>query len=287
MSLQQVDTMFINTMFAKEGRKTLDVFKLNRLDNGVKALERFDAVQGVAARAYYYTYINQSELALSIIDEAIKQNGYRKMFANPQIVAAESIGNWSLLKSYSERMLMEKDFGLSSEDISKYIEHSVMHLDNSGDFIKVLQLHDIKDYDSIYYKIQSQIDWYLKQGGNLSVYRKVLEITVKTIKLKYSLPLDVQFRTTSLQLIVSSKYWSLEETVELTKEINDAILKHDDLDFQIAADDIEVFCINISVSKIPKDFVYYEENDDDLIEIIETRMSNNLSPETDGEELYV
>lgn len=286
-SQPQADVWFINTMFTQEGRKTSDVFKLNRLDNGIKALEQLDAVQGAAARAYYYTYNNQPKLALSTIDEAIKQHGYRKMFANPQIIAAESIGNWSLLKQYSERRLMEKDFDLSIEDVSKYIEHSIMYLDNSGDFMKVLQFQGIKEYDSIYSNIQSQIDWYLKQGGNLSVYRKVLEITVKTIKLKYSLPLDMQFRTTSLQLIVSSKYWSLEEAMDLTKEINDAILEHDDLDFQIAADDIEVFCINIPVSKIPKDFVYYEENDDDLIEIIETRMSNNPSPEIDGEELHV
>ncbi|WP_288727917.1 hypothetical protein, partial [uncultured Psychrobacter sp.] len=104
---------------------------------------------------------------------------------------------------------------------------------------------------------------------------------------KYSLPLDIEFRTKSLQLIVSSKYWSLEETIELTKEINNAILEHDDIDFQIAADDIEVFCINIPISNIPEGFVYYEDNDDSLIELIESRMADNLSPEVDGEELHV
>lgn len=288
MSLQpQGDVEFINTMFAQEGKKTLDVFKLKRLDKAIKILERNDPLQGAAARADYYIYNNQPELALSTLDKAIKQGGYSQMLGHTQVRAAKSIGSWSLLKPSSERILMRKDFKLSHEDVLRYIEDSTIYLDNSGDFMKILQSYGIKERDSIYFNIQSRIDWYLKQGGNLSVYRKVLEITVKTIKLKYSLPLDIEFRTKSLQLIVSNEYWSLEETIELTKEINEAILEEDDLDFQIAADDIEVFCVNIPICKIPEDFVYYEENDDSLIELIETRMANNLSPETDGEELHV
>lgn len=288
MSLQpQGDVEFINTMFAQEGRKTSDVFKLKRLDKAIKVLERNDPSQGAAARADYYTYNNQFELALSTLDNAIKQSGYSEMLGYTQVRTAKSIGNWDLLKQYTERLLMRKDFKLSHADILRYIEDSTMYFDNSGDFMKILQLYDIKEYESIYSNIESRIDWYLKQDGDLSVYRKILEITSKTIRLKYLLPLDMEFRTYSLQLIVSNNYWSLEETVELTKEINDAILKQDDLDFQIAADDIEVFCINFSIDKLPKDFVYYEENDNDLIELIENRMANNSSPEIDGEELHV
>lgn len=288
MSLQpQSDVGFINTIFAQDGIKALDVFKLRRLDKAIKALERNDPSQGAAARADYYIYNNQSELAFSTLDKAIKQNGYSQMFGYTQVRAAKSIGNWSLLKLYSERMLMRKDFELSTKDVLRYIEDSTMYLDNSGNFLKILQSFDIKDYDLIYSNIQARIDWYLKQGGDLSVYRKVLEIAIKTIKLKYSLPLDIEFRSHSLQFIVSNEYWSLEETVELTKEINDAILEQDDLDFQIAADDIEVFCINIPISKIPENFVYYEDDDSDLIELVETRMANNPSPEIDGEELHV
>ncbi len=288
MSLQpQSDVEFINTMFAQEGKKTFDVFKLKRLDRAVKALERNDPSQGAAARADYYIYTNQLELAFITLDKAIKQNGYNQMFGHTQVRVAKSIGNWPLLKQYSEKLLLRKDFKLSHEDVLRYIEDSTMYLDNSGDFIKVLRLYDIKERDSIYSSIQSRIDWYLRQDGDLSVYRKVLEIAIKTIKFKYSLPLDIEFRTKSLQLIVSSKYWSLEETIELTKEINNAILEHDDIDFQIAADDIEVFCINIPISNIPEGFVYYEDNDDSLIELIESRMADNLSPEVDGEELHV
>lgn len=288
MSLQpQSDVGFINTMFAQDGRKTLDVFKLGRLDKAIKALERNDPSQGAAARADYYIYNNQFELAFITLDKAIKQYGYSQMLGQTQVRAAKLIGNWPLIKQYTERLLMRKDFELSLTDLSNYIEDSTMHLDSSGDFIKILQLHDIKEYERICSDIQSRRDWYLKQDGDLSVYRKVLEITIKTIKFKYSLPLEMEFRTDSLQLIVSNGYWSLEETVELTKEINNAILEQDDLDFQIAADDIEVFCINFSLDKLPKDFVYYEDNDNDLIELIETRMANNSSPEKDGEELYV
>ncbi len=288
MSLQrQSDVGFINNIFAQEGRKTLDVFKLGRLDKAIKALERNDPSQGAAARADYYTYNNQSELAFATLDKAIKQYGYSQMLGRVQVRTAKSIGNWLLIKKYTERLLMTKDFELRLPDLSNYIEDSAMHLDNSNDFIKILQLHDVKEYERIYSDIESKRDWYLKQGGDLSVYRKVLEITIKTIKSKYSLPLEMEFRTQSLQLIVSNSYWSLEETAELTKEINNAILEQEDLDFQLAADDIEVFCINFSIDKLPKDFVYYEDNDNDLIEIIETRMANNSSPEKDGEELYV
>ncbi|OLF40818.1 MULTISPECIES: hypothetical protein [unclassified Psychrobacter] len=288
MSLQpQSDVEFINTMFAQEGKKTFDVFKLKRLDRAVKALERNDPSQGAAARADYYIYTNQLELAFITLDKAIKQNGYNQMFGQTQVRAAKSIGRWPLLKQYSEKLLLRKEFKISKEDVLRYIEDSTMYLDNSGDFIKVLDFYDIKERDFIYSNIQSRIDWYLKQNGDLSVYQKVLELVVKTIKLKYSLPLDIEFRTKSLQLIISNKHWTLEETIELNKEINNAILDHDDIDFQIAADDIEVFCINIPISNIPEDFVYYEENDDDLIELVEARMASNLTPEVNGEELHV
>lgn len=288
MSLQrQSDVGFINNIFVQEGRKTLDVFKLRRLDKAIKALERNDPSQGAAARADYYNYNNQSELAFATLDKAIKQYGYSQILGRVQVRTAKSIGNWLLIKKYTERLLMRKDFELRLPDLSNYIEDSAMHLDNSDDFIKILQLHDVKEYEHICSDIQSRRDWYLKQGGDLSVYRKVLEITIKTIKSKYSLPLEMEFRTQSLQLIVSNSYWSLEETAELTKEINNAILEQEDLDFQIAADDIEVFCINFSIDKLPKDFVYYEDDDNDLIELIETRMANNSSPEIDGEELHV
>ena len=290
MSLQpQSDVEFINTMFAQEGKKTFDVFKLKRLDRAVKALERNDPSQGAAARADYYIYTNQLELAFITLDKAIKQNGYNQMFGQTQVRAAKSIGRWPLLKQYSEKLLLRKEFKISKEDVLRYIEDSTMYLDNSGDCIKVLDFYDIKERDFIYSNIQSRIDWYLKQNGDLSVYQKVLELVVKTIKLKYSLPLDIEFRTKSLQLIISNKHWTLEETIELNKEINNAILDHDDIDFQIAADDIEVFCINIPISNIPEDFVYYEENenDDDLIELVEARMASNLTPEVNGEELHV
>lgn len=288
MSLQpQSDVEFINAMFAQEGRKTLDVFKLKRLDRAIKVLERNDPSQGAAARADYYIYTNQPELAFITLDKAIKQNGYNQMFGQTQVRAAKSIGRWPLLKQYSEKLLLRKEFKISKEDVLRYIEDSTMYLDNSGDFIKVLDFYDIKERDFIYSNIQSRIDWYLKQNGDLSVYQKVLELVVKTIKLKYSLPLDIEFRTKSLQLIISNKHWTLEETIELNKEINNAILDHDDIDFQIAADDIEVFCINIPISNIPEDFVYYEENDDDLIELVEARMASNLTPEVNGEELHV
>lgn len=289
MSLQpQGDVEFINTIFAQEGRKTLNLFKLKRLDSAIKALEYRDPIQGISARAYYYCYQNQYELAMSFLDNAIKKNGYNQIFANTKVIIVRTNGDWSLLKSESENLLMTTEFNVEEERIIKYITDSELYIDNTGKFMEVLNKYDIEERHQISSQIELKAEQVISQGVDLSTYRKVLAISIKEINKEYDLSLSIEFNTTNLQLIFSSKFWTPEETVALTKKINSAILNEEDLDFQIAADEIEVFCVNISIDKIPEDFIYYEEEDDErLIELIESRMTNNLSPEVDGEELHV
>lgn len=288
MSLQpQGDVEFINTMFAQEGRKTLNPFKLKRLDNAIKALEYRDTIQGISARAYYYCHQNQYELAMSFLDKAIKENGYNQIFANTKVIIVRTNGEWSLLKSESENLLMTTEFNVEEERIIKYITDSELYIDNTGKFMEILNKYGIEERHQISSQIELKAEQVISQGVDLSTYRKVLAISIKEINKEYDLSLSIEFNTTNLQIIFSSDLWTSEETVDLTKKINRAILSDEDLDFQIAADDIEVFCINFPIEKLPEDFIYYEENDDDLIELIESRMTNNLSPEVDGEELHV
>jgi len=290
MSLQpQGDIEFINAMFAQEGRKTLNPFKLKRLDDAIKALEHTDPIQGISARAYYYCHQNQYELAISFLDKAIKKNGYNHIFANTKVIVVRTTSNWSLLKSESENLLMAAEFKVEEERVIKYITDSELYVDNTGKFMEVLNKYNIEDRHQISAQIELKAEQLTSKGIDLLTYRKILSISIKEINKEYDVSLNIEFNIDKLQLIFSSEFWTFEETVDLTKKINRTILNDDDLDFQIAADEIEVFCVNIPINKIPQDFIYYEDNDndDDLIELIETRMAHNLSPEVDGEELHV
>lgn len=289
MSLQpQGDVEFINTMFALEGRKTSDIFKLRRLDNAIKALEHSDPIQGASARAYYYCHKNQYALAISFLDKAIKENGYNQILASTKAIIIRTNGDWGLLKAESEKLLLMKEFKVEQERIIRYIRDSELYIDNTGKFMEVLSKYNIEERHQISSQIELKAKQVISQGIDLSTYRKVLAISINEINKEYDLSLGIEFNTANLQIIFSSELWTLEETVDLTKKINRAILNEDDLDFQIAADEIEVFCVNIPINKLPEDFVYYEEDDDEsLIKLIETRMADNLSPEVDGEELHV
>lgn len=289
MSLQpQGDVEFINTMFAQEGRKTSDIFKLRRLDNSIKALEHSDPIQGAAARAYYYCHKNQYALAISFLDKAIKENGYNQILASTKAIIIRTNGDWGLLKAESEKLLLMKEFKVEQERIIRYIRDSELYIDNTGKFMEVLSKYNIEERHQISSQIELKAKQVISQGIDLSTYRKVLAISINEINKEYDLSLGIDFNTANLQIVFSSELWTLEETVDLTKKINRAILNEDDLDFQIAADEIEVFCVNIPINKLPEDFVYYEEDDDEsLIKLIETRMADNLSPEVDGEELHV
>ena len=283
----QPDVGYINEILSSKGRKSLNPFKINRLDKAIHRLESYDSVQGVAARADYYTYINEPERALEITHKAVEYHGYDLKIARSLVRAAIEFSHWDLIKETFEEILISTELSDESSFLDTYIKLSCWNIDNSGRFKGILETNDVGNRDQIYSYIDSLSIQLLSEGCDLEVYRKVLSKSFRAIYNKYNVNFIADFRIQSLQLIISNRYWSLEETLELTEDINNAISQDSDVDFQISADEIEVFCINFPVESLPEDFVYYEDDDDELIKLVQTRMENNPSPEKDGEDLYV
>lgn len=286
MRLPQVHLGIINEVFNHEGKKVEDLEILKQLNDAVSALERSDPIQGIAARADYYSYRDQPEYAFQLIKKAIKKYGYNLFFARSKMKAADCMADWSLIKESYEQALMCKNLGLDEETLFRYIEKSQLYIDNSGDFLNILKTHKFVDYEQVSSEIDLMNEQISVQDCDLTTYRKTIEIALKTVLDKYVTHLNLSFKTNSLQFVVSSDLWSDQDAADITKAINDAIMK-EDIDFQIAADEIEVFCINFPITKLPDNFVYYEESDDDLIELVESRMIKDSSPCNSGEELHV
>lgn len=283
----QPDVGYINDILANEGRKNLDPFKMNRLNKAIQLLEREDGVQGIAARADYYTYNNEPKQALEITRKAIEYYGYDLHLIRSLVRAAIEMSHWDFLKTFLEGVLTSKSLNLENEFLDVYIKFSCLYLDSSGKFKDILDAKRVEKREHIYSHIDVSNAQILDQGCTLEVYREVLSKSFRAIYDKYALHLETDFRAHNLQLIISNSHWSLEETVELTEDINNAILENSDIDFQLASDEIEVFCINFPIENVPEDFVYYEDEDDELIKLVQSRMENNPSPEEDGEALYV
>lgn len=283
----QLDVGYINDILSNQGRKNLDPFKMNRLDKAVQLLEREDGAQGIAARADYYTYINKPEQSLKITSKALEYYGYDLQLSRSFVRAAVEMSSWDLLKRFLEDILTSKSLNFEAEFLDVYTKFSCLYLDNSGEFKHILDANNVENRDQLYSHISMSTIHLLTQDCSLEVYRKVLSKSFRAIYNKYSLHLSTDFRARNLQLIISNNLWSLEEALELTEDVNNAILEDSDIDFQIASDEIEVFCINFPIENVPEDFVYYEDDDDELIKLVQTRMESNLSPEKDGEALYV
>lgn len=283
----QLDVGYINDILSSEGRKNLDPFKMNRLNKAVQLLERQDGAQGIAARADYYTYINKPEQALKITRKAVEYYGYDLQLTRSLVRAAIEFARWDLLKKVFEDILISTQLASETYFLDTYIKFSCFNIDNSGEFEGILDANNVQGRDQIYSYISSLNAQLLSQDCSLEVYRKVLSKSFRAIYNKYNGHFMADFRIQNLQLIIFNKHWSLEETLELTEDVNSAILEDTDIDFQIAADEIEVFCINFPIENLPEDFVYFEDDDDELIKLVQTRMENNPSPEKDGEALYV
>lgn len=283
----QLDVGYINDILSSKGRKNLDPFKMNRLNKAVQLLERQDGAQGIAARADYYTYINEPEKALKTTRKAIEYYGYDLQLTRSLVRAAIEISHWDSLKKIFEDILVSTPLASETYFLDVYIKFSCFNIDNSGKFEDILDTNNVEGRAQIYSYISNLHTQLLNQDCNLEVYRKVLSKSFRAIYNKYSGNFMADFKIQNLQLIISNEDWSLEETLELTEDVNNAILQDMDIDFQISADEIEVFCINFPTEKVPEDFVYYEDDDDDLSKLVQTRMENNPSPEEDGEVLYV
>lgn len=286
--LPQPDVEYINTTLSHNGKKSLDPFKMNRLNKAIQRLESYSVVQGIAARADYYIFINNPNEALEITRKAINYYGYDMNIVRSMSRAAVNTGRWNLLKPVLEEVLTVDNLELEEGFIDTYIKYSYLYLDNSGDFKKILIRHNVKEYNELFDTINERKSQLIEKDCDLEVYREVLSRTFQAIHQKYSLAFSTEFRIDNLQLIVSDSYWSLEDALELTEDINNRILENPDLDFQIEADELEVFCINFPITNVPQDFVYYDDDDDsELIDLVKARKKDNAKPELEGEVLYV
>lgn len=291
MSLRpQVRVGIINDMFSHQGKKTDDLFELKEIRDAISALERNNPVQGAAARADYLSYTNQPDQALIAINRAIKKYGNNDFFIVTKAYASEYVGIWNIIKKTYEDILMHEKTDHMDEHLQRYIELCDLYIDNSGNFENIMQSYKVEGYQQFSSNIDILRQSLHEQDITLSTYRKTVKITFNTIFEKYNLPLKLRFNTPNLQFVISSSLWSDKDALDMTKAINDAIMEDSDLDFQVEADDIEIFCTNFPLEQVPEDFSYYGEDlelDNEFEKLIQSRMDVNTSPEVDGEILHV
>lgn len=283
MSIEpQLDVDIINEILATEHRKINNPFKLNRLKKAIIALKNDDYVQGIAAEASYYVYINQPLEGYRLIKDAIAKYGVNLIFANSLFMAANEQENWQLKKNAMEQLLkMDMSDYEKQSILDIYINQSLMNSDSSGNFDKIVKHSFSTEVQRI---IKNRFIKHLAklESNDVSVdtFKKVLNIGIAEINRLYSLNFNVELRDCNgLQLVFSNQSWSIEDAIEMTEIINNAILDVDDEDFQVEADEIEVFCINIPLETLPEDFSVYDRDDDeDLVELVKGRIQSMPKP---------
>lgn len=280
MSIQpQVDLQIINDLLINQGRKSNSPFILNRLDKAVSALQKNDLMQGYSARSFYLNYINKPEEAIELISDVMKLYGYKKIWLETKFSVARKTGNGITFKKAFEEYISN----ISSDDINlqiitEYLDHLMLYIDDSDNLESLLNSIGHSDIQSIFNELGTIRKSFNKYDLSLDSYRKVLDLSFSCIDKKYNVNIDSSLRfNDSIQIIHSCKLWSTDEAIELTKDINDAILAVDDIDFQLEADEIEVFCINFDISKLPNDFSLYSDDDEDeeLVKIVQSRRESN------------
>ncbi len=277
----QVDIDIINELLVNEHRKVSNPFKLNRLRNAISAFKEDDYLQGIALEASYCVYINQPRKGYELVKDAIKKHGNHFILANSLFTCANVLGDWQLVKDALENILT-----LDMSDINKhefldiYNHQSIMNLDDSGKFYNILaNFYAIEEQQKIKDNFTIKANMLVEHDVSIMTFRKILKVAIAQIYAIYSLNFNVLLSDQeNLQLVFSSNYWSTEDTIYLTSLINDAILAVDDDDFQVEADEVEVFCINFSVDKLPENFSIYNDTDDDLAYLVESRMKDTPKP---------
>lgn len=277
----QVDIDIINELLVNEHRKVSNPFKLNRLRNAIGAFKEDDYLQGIALEANYCVYLNQPRKGYEFVKDAIKKHGNHFVLANSLFTCANVLGDWQLVKDALENILT-----LDMSDINKhefldiYNHQSIMNLDDSGKFYNILaNFYAIEEQQKIKDNFTIKANMLVEHDVSIMTFRKILKVAIAQIYAIYSLNFNVLLSDQeNLQLVFSSNYWSTEDTIQLTSLINDAILAVDDDDFQVEADEVEVFCINFSVDKLPENFSIYNDTDDDLAYLVESRMKDTPKP---------
>ncbi len=277
----QVDIDIINEMLVSEHRKISSPFKLKRLRNAIATFKKEDYIQGIALEANYCVYINQSKKGYDLVKDAIKKHGNHFILANALFASANELGDWPLVKDALENILTLNVSDIDKNDFLDIYNHqSIMNLDDSGKFSTILEdFYAIEEQQKIKDNFAMTASMLVEHDVSIMTFRKILKVAIAQIYATYSLNFNVLLSDQeNLQLVFSSDYWSIEDTIEITKLINDAILAVDDDDFQVEADEVEVFCINFSVDKLPENFSIYDDTDDDLTDLIKSRMKDTPKP---------
>ncbi len=284
MAQAKLDMDFMNDIFSQQGKKTIlnDPFRKNRLDKAVKALEQHDIVQGICARADFLSYFNDDENAQELLVQSIERYGYNELFASSLFNILRK-GRWDQNKNEIRKYLS------FSTEPNKIIIHNYFHkccsyLDFDNDFFDLVQKYDAKNFQQWKKEISKQnetIHYLNDRDCSLETYRKVISIASYVIHQEYILDWKnvIRINDEEVQVIFSSEVWSDEDARELTEKINQAILAVDDVDFQVEADEISVFCINFDPDKLPDDFVYFDDKvedkkeSDELFQVVQSRMA--------------
>lgn len=278
----QIDVDIINEILASEHRKIDNPFKLNRLLKAINALKNDDYVQGIAAEASYYVYINQPNKGYQLVKNAIAKYGNNFILSQSLFMTANELGDWQLTKNALEQLLtMDMSNSDKQNILDIYINQSLMNLDTSGEFNNILDSSfSDEDKQLIKTNITNHAAKLKENDVSIDNFKKVLNIGIAQINKLYSLNFNVELRDREgLQLVFSNESWSIEDTIEMTEIINNAILAVDDDDFQVEADEIEVFCINFPISHLPEDFSVYDNNDgEDLAQLVKSRMQSTPKP---------
>lgn len=277
----QVDIDIINDMLVNEHRKVSNPFKLKRLRNAIAAFKKDDYLQGIALEASYCVYINQPKKGYELVKNAIKKHGNHFILAHALFACANELGDWPLVKSALENILTLDVSDIDKHDFLDIYNHqSIMNVDDSGKFYNILEgFYAIEEQQKIKDNFAMTANMLVEHDVSIMTFRKILKVAIAQIYATYSLNFNVLLSDPKdLQLVFSSDYWSIEDTIEMTTLINDAILAIDDDDFQVEADEVEVFCINFSMDKLPENFSIYNDTDDDLTDLIKSRMKDTPKP---------
>lgn len=274
------DTDFLHEIMDSQGKKQLSPFIINRLNLAVKALSRTDAALGASAEADVLTYANNYQEALRLLTKYIVKYGYTPEFLDSQLRAASYAGDWHISENIWENYLAKYKFdNLPNKLKIRYLEFlSLYAIPNNFDELtqtskRLEQLNDL--------------------GISLETYRKFMDTVLAEYGRSFNggIQFCFNFREDDLLLILFNKYWSDDETLEITQNINDAILKVNDVKFQLEVDLIQLIAINFNPEKFPRDFdIYdYESEDEELFKMISARKSQYSSDfETiEMEALYV
>lgn len=277
-----IDVDIINQLIVDGIRKDANVFQLNRLKNAVFALQKQDPIIGAEYLAAYYSFINDLDAAISTLDCAISKFGPHNNLIKAKLNIVIDTADWILIKSFMKSILLNKNYEVNDEDkvflIERYIYYANLYLDNSTNFDKFIASYSSLNLSEFHEVIRKRADILLKENLSIDNLRKLIKITLNTVIAKYNATISLRLGLEdNKKFILSYNEWSIDEAIELTKEINNAILSVDDTEFQLEADEFEVFCINFDIDKLPNDFSLYSDDDEDeeLVKLVQSRMESN------------